>query len=71
MTTTHFTIEHLVVPSNQPYDQVIQALEAQLGQGNELEAIFQHVYETHRLPVPGRVRGCKLAGVLPVATALH
>ncbi len=47
MTTTQFTTEHLVVSSNQPYDQVIQALEAQLGQGNELEAVFAHSYETH------------------------
>jgi uncharacterized protein (DUF302 family) len=47
MTTTHFNTEHIVMSSNQPYDQVIQALEAQLGQGNELEAVFQHVYESH------------------------
>ena len=46
MTTTHFNTEHIVMSSNQPYDQVIQALEAQLGQGNELEAVFQHVYES-------------------------
>lgn len=47
MTTSHFTTEHLVVSSNQPYDQVIQALEAQLGQGKEWEAVFEHLYETH------------------------
>jgi hypothetical protein len=47
MTTAHFTIERIVVSVNQPYDQVIHALEAQLAQGNELEAVFQHLYETH------------------------
>lgn len=47
MTTTHFATEHIVVSANQPYDQVIHALEAQLGQGNELEAVFQHLYETY------------------------
>ena len=47
MTTTHFTTEHIVVPSNQSYDQVIQALEAQLGQGQEIGTIIQHLYQTH------------------------
>lgn len=40
-TTTHITIEHIVVASNLPYEQVLDALEARLSPAQNWEAIGQ------------------------------
>ena len=47
MTTSHFTTEHIIVSSDQPYEQVLLALETQLGCGNNWEALFEHLHDTH------------------------
>ena len=39
--TTHITIEHVVVASNQPYEKVIDALEARLGPAENWEEIVR------------------------------
>jgi uncharacterized protein (DUF302 family) len=39
--TTHITIEHTVVASNQPYEKVIDALEARLGSAENWGEILQ------------------------------
>ena len=39
--TTHITIEHVVVASNQPYEKVIDAFEARLGPAENWEEILR------------------------------
>jgi hypothetical protein len=41
--TTQITIEHIVVASNQPYEKVIDALEARLGSVENWGTIGQHL----------------------------
>ena len=41
--TTHITIERIVVASNQPYEKVIDALEARLGSVENWGTIGQHL----------------------------
>jgi uncharacterized protein (DUF302 family) len=41
--TTHITIEHIVVASNQPFEKVIDALEARLGSVENWRTIGQHL----------------------------
>ena len=45
--TTSITIEHVVVASEQPYEQVIDALEARLGTPQDWAAIGQQATATH------------------------
>jgi uncharacterized protein (DUF302 family) len=45
--TTPFTIEHVVISSNQPYEKVIGALEARLGPAQNWAAIGQQAAATH------------------------
>ena len=41
--TTQITIEHIAVASNQPYEKVIDALEARLGLAENWGTIGQHL----------------------------
>ena len=41
--TTQITIEHIAVASNQPYEKVIDALEARLGSAENWETIGQQL----------------------------
>jgi uncharacterized protein (DUF302 family) len=45
--TTSITIEHVVVASEQPYEQVIDAVEARLGTPQDWAAIGQQAAATH------------------------
>jgi uncharacterized protein (DUF302 family) len=45
--TTPITIEHVVVASKQPYEQVINALEARLGPPQDWAAIWQQAVAAH------------------------
>ena len=45
--TTPITIEHVVVASNQPFEKVIDALEARLGPAQDWAAIWQPLAATH------------------------
>ncbi len=45
--TTPITIEHIVVESNQPYEEVVGALEARLGPAQDWAAIGQQAAATH------------------------
>jgi uncharacterized protein (DUF302 family) len=45
--TTPITIEHIVVESNQPYEKVIDALEARLGSKQDWEAIGRPLMAAH------------------------
>jgi len=47
MSTTHITIEHIVVAADRSYEQVIQELEAQLGPQPDLDKIQQEVRTTN------------------------
>jgi len=47
MSTTHITIEHRVVAAGRSYEQVIQALEAQLGPQPDLDKLQQALRTTN------------------------
>jgi uncharacterized protein (DUF302 family) len=47
MSTTHITVEHVVAPSNRSFDEVVTALEAQLGPKRDLDQLLRDFRSTN------------------------